>query len=191
MSGHQVKKGRYMNVKLSAVVLAVAGLVGCASNPAPDVSGKVRDSLKQAGLNDVTVSQNRDKGVVTLGGNVAQDADKLRAEQIAKQVAAGQVVADEIAVLPPNDRSAAKSVNSDLDKGIEANLDAALTQANIKGVSHSTKNGVVTLKGDLETPALRANVERLATGVPNVQQVVNEIDVKNQRATSSSADRSK
>lgn len=180
-----------MNVKLSAVVLAVAGLVGCASNPAPDVSGKVRDSLKQAGLNDVTVSQNRDKGVVTLGGNVAQDADKLRAEQIAKQVAAGQVVADEIAVLPPNDRSAAKSVNSDLDKGIEANLDAALTQANIKGVSHSTKNGVVTLKGDLETPALRANVERLATGVPNVQQVVNEIDVKNQRATSSSADRSK
>jgi hypothetical protein len=26
--------------------------------------------------------------------------------------------------------------------------------------------------------------------VPNVQQVVNEIDVKNQRATSSSADRS-
>lgn len=180
-----------MNVKLSAVVLAVAGLVGCASNPAPDVSGKVRDSLKQAGLNDVTVSQNRDKGVVTLGGNVAQDADKLRAEQIAKQVAGGQVVADEIAVLPPNDRSAAKSVNSDLDKGIEANLDAALTQANIKGVSHSTKNGVVTLKGDLETPALRANVERLATGVPNVQQVVNEIDVKNQRATSSSADRSK
>jgi hyperosmotically inducible periplasmic protein len=180
-----------MNVKLSAVVLAVAGLVGCASNPAPDVSAKIRDSLKQAGLNDVTVSQNRDKGVVTLGGNVTQDADKLRAEQIAKPLAAGQVVADEIAVLPPSDRSAAKSVNSDLDKGIEANLDAALTQANIKGVRHSTKNGVVTLKGNLETPALRANVERIATGVPNVQQVVNEIDVKNQRATSSSADRSK
>jgi hyperosmotically inducible protein len=142
-------------------------------------------------LNDVTVSQNRDKGVVTLGGNVAQDADKLRAEQIAKPLATGQVVADEIAVLPPTDRADAKSVNSDLDKGIESNLDAALTQANIKGVHHSTKNGVVTLKGNLETPALRANAERIATGVPNVRQVVNEIDVKNQRATSSSADRSK
>jgi hypothetical protein len=29
-------------------------------------------------------------------------------------------------------------------------------------------------------------VEKLATGVPNVQQVVNELQVKNQKATSSS-----
>ena len=97
-------------------------------------------------------------------------------------------------MLPKNAESAAKTVNSDLDKGIEANLDAALTQARIKGIHHSTKNGVVTLKGDLPTPAMRADAERIATGVPNVQQVVNEIDVKNQRATSSadrSADRSK
>ena len=183
-----------MTAKVSFIALALAALMGCASNRAPDVAGDIRNSLKQAGLNDVSVSQDRDKGVVTLAGNVNQDADKIRAEQIAKPLAKGQVVADEIAVLPKNAESAAKTVNSDLDKGIEANLDAALTQANIKGVHHSTKNGVVTLKGDLETPALRADAERIATGVPNVQQVVNEIDVKHQRATSSadrSADRSK
>jgi len=179
-----------MTAKVSFIALALAALMGCASNRAPDVACDIRNSLKQAGLNDVSVSQDRDKGVVTLGGNVNQDADKIRAEQIAKPLAKGQVVADEIAVLPKNAESVGKTVNSDLDKGIEANLDAALTQANIKGVHHSTKNGVVTLKGDLETPALRADAERIATGVPNVQQVVNEIDVKNQRATSSSADRS-
>ena len=178
-------------MKLAILGLATLGLIGCASNQAPDVAGKVRDSLKQAGLNNVTVSQDRNKGVVTLGGNVNQAADKQRAEQIAQPIAAGQVVADEIAVLPNGNQSEVKTVNSDLDKGIQDNLDAALTQANIKGVSHSTKNGVVTLKGDLETPALRADAERLATGVPNVKQVVNEIDVKHQRATSSSADRSK
>lgn len=180
-----------MNSKLSIVALALAGLVGCASNPAPDVAGKIRDSMKQAGLNDVTVSQDRTKGVVTLGGKVAQATDKARAEQVAQPLAAGQVIADEIAVLPSGSETAAKSVDSDLDKGIEANLDAALTSANIKGVHHSTKNGVVTLTGDLETPALRSNAEKLASKVPNVQQVVNKIDVKNQRATSSSADRSK
>ena len=180
-----------MKFKVSIVTLAVAGLIGCAANRAPDVAGNIRDSLKQAGLNDVTVSQDRDKGVVTLGGNVKQDTEKARAEGIAKQLAGGQVVADQIAVLPNGAESAAKSVNSDLDKGIEANLDAALTQANIKGVTHDTKNGVVTLKGNLETPALRSNVERIAAGVPNVQQVVNKIDLKNQRATSSSADRSR
>jgi len=173
------------------MALTLGFLIGCSSNPAPDVAGNIRDSLKRAGLNDVSVSQNREKGVVTLAGNVKQEADKQRAEQIAKPLAAGQVVADEIAVLPDANGSTAKAVNSDLDKGIEANLDAALKQANIKGLRHSTTNGVVTLKGELNTPAMRADAERLASGVPNVQQVVNEIDVKHQRATSSgSADRS-
>ena len=180
-----------MKITLSLIALSLAGFVGCASNQAPDVSAKIRDSLNQAGLNNVTVSQNRDKGVVTLGGNVAQDADKARAEQIAQPLAAGQVVANEIAVVPAND-SAAKTVNSDQDKGIEDNLDAAFAKAHMKGVHHSTKSGVVTLTGDLATSAQRANAERIASGVANVQQVVNEIDVKHRRATStSSADRSK
>lgn len=181
----------YSKLSLSGVVFAAAMLAGCASNRAPDVAGQIRDSLKQNGLNDVSVAQDRDKGVVTLTGNVKQEAEKARAEAIAKPLAAGQVVADEIAVLPNGAESATKSVDSDLDKGIEANLDAAFTQANLKGVRHSTKNGVVTLKGELPTPTMRADAERTAAGVPNVQQVVNEIDVKHQRATSSSADRSR
>ena len=175
-----------MKGNLIVSVLAAAALIGCTANRAPDVTAQIRNSLKQAGLNSVTVSQNRDKGVVTLGGNVAQTQDKARAEQIAQPLAQGQVVADEIAVLPNGYQSQARSVDSDLDKGIQANLDAALTQANIKGVSHSTKNGVVTLTGELETPQIRQYAEKVASGVPNVQQVVNEIDVKNQPATTTS-----
>lgn len=175
-----------MNKKSILTALAATVLFGCASNPAPDVAGQIRNSLKQAGLNSVTVAQDRQKGVVTLGGSVAQVQDKQRAEQIAQPIAQGQVVADQIAVLPNGYQSQARSVDSDLDRGIQANLDAAFTQANLKGVSHSTKNGVVTLTGELETPDLRQNAERIAAGVPNVQQVVNEVDVKNQRATSTS-----
>jgi hyperosmotically inducible periplasmic protein len=178
-----------MRAYLSVIPLAVAGLVGCASNRAPDVAGKVRDSIKQAGLKDVTVSQDRDKGVVTLGGDVASVDQKAQAAQIAQPIAGEQVVANEIAVVP-NGNTSAKTVYSDFDKGIEANLDAMLTQSNIKGITHSTKQGVVTLKGDLPTPQLRAEAEHVAAQVPNVQQVVNEISVKNQWATSSSADRS-
>lgn len=183
-----------MQFKLSLIVLAIAGLVGCASNnKAPDVTGKISNSLKQAGLNNVTVSQDRDRGVVTLGGNVTDAQQKSQAEQIAQPLAAGQVVSDQIAVVP-NNASNAKTANSDYDKGIQENLDAALAQANIKGIHHSTKNGVVTLSGKLPTQALRSQAEQIADGVPNVQQVVNEIDVKNQRATTSSpssANRSK
>jgi len=184
-----------MQSKLLVLTLAVAGAVGglvsCAKNATPDVTSNVRNALKQAGLSDVTVSQDRDKGVVTLGGNVHQEADKQRAEQIASGQAGGQVVADQIAVLPQGNESAAKNVNSDLDKAIEANLDAAFIQAKLKGVHHSTKNGVVTLKGDLDTQAHRTEAERVAAAVPNVQQVVNEIDLPHQRATTSAADRSR
>ena len=43
-------------------------------------------------------------------------------------MAGAQVVSNAIAVLPPGSESEAKTVNSDLDKGIDKNLDAALIQ---------------------------------------------------------------
>jgi len=77
-------------------LLAVVALVGCSgtARQSPDVSDSIRKSLDQAGLKDVSVSQDRDKGVVTLGGHVASDADKSQSESIAKLVATGQVVAN-------------------------------------------------------------------------------------------------
>jgi hyperosmotically inducible protein len=125
-------------------------LVGCSHAPAksPDVADAIRQSLDQSGLKDVSVSQDRDKGVVTLGGNVAADGDKSQAESIAKSIATGQVVADQIAVLPPGAESSSKTVNSDLDKGIDKNLDATLIQNGLhKGVKYDVKNGVVTSGG--------------------------------------------
>jgi BON domain len=86
----------------------------------------IRKSLDQAGLKDVSVGQDRDKAVVTLGGHVPSDVDKSQAESIAKSIAGVQVVSNQIGVIPPATESQAKTVNSDLDKGIERNLDAAL-----------------------------------------------------------------
>jgi len=165
-----------------------AVLMGCqkTATQSPDVSSSVRKSLDQAGLKDVSVSQDRDKGVVTLGGHVAADADRTQAEGIAKAIAAGQVVADQIAVVQTGDASAAKAMNSDLDSGIEKNLDAALIQYGLhKNVKYDVKNGVVTLTGDVASNSVRAQAEQIATSVPNVRQVVNELQSKDQKATSS------
>jgi len=183
-----------MKSTVPLIAFALAGLIGC-SNQKPDVTSKVHDSLKQAGLNHVTVSQDRDKGVVTLGGTVDREGEKGQAEEIAKSQADGQLVADQIAVVSDNN-SADRSVNSDLDKAIESNLDAALEQARIKGVHHSTTNGVVKLTGDVNTNATRNQAEHLAAGVPNVQQVVDEVTVNHKQVapsstTGHSADRTK
>jgi osmotically-inducible protein OsmY len=43
---------------------------------------------------------------------------------------------------------------------------------------------VVTLTGEVASQSKRREAERVAGAVPNVQQVVNELQVKNQKATS-------
>jgi BON domain len=57
-----------------------------------------------------------------------------------------------------------------------------------KGLKYDVKNGVVTLTGEVNSQARRAQVKNVASAVPNVQQVVNELQVKNQKATSSHGD---
>ena len=169
----------------SFIAVLLAGCYGTAGK-SPDVSKSIRKSLDQAGLKDVSVSEDRDKGVVTLGGHVAADADKAQAESIAKSMAAGQVVANQIAVMPPGGESDAKAMNSDLDGGIENNLHAALIQSRLqKTVKYEVKNGVVTLTGEVNSQSARTQAEQIAASVPNVQQVVNDLQVKNQKASSS------
>ncbi len=168
-------------------VLLVGALLGCSNTPpkSPDVTDSIRKSLDQSGYKDVSVSQDRDKGVVTLSGTVPAESDKAQAESLAKASAAGQVVANTIAVRPPGEESSAKAVDSDLDKAIEKNLDAALVKRKMdSGVHYDVKNGVVTLKGDTSSQSKRSAIEQIAGGVPNVKQVVNEMEVKGQKATS-------
>jgi osmotically-inducible protein OsmY len=171
-----------------SLALIAAGILGACSNTpkSPDVTDNIRHSLDQAGLKDVSVKQDRDKGVVTLGGHVLNENDKGRADSIARSMATGQVVANEIAVTPPGVEHDAKTVDSDLDKGIDKNLDAALVQNGVRdGVKYAVKNGVVTLKGQVNSHTKRKQLTRIASSVPYVQQVVNELEVKVQRATSS------
>lgn len=170
------------------VVVAVGTLAGCATmtTKSTDVSNSVRASLDQAGLRDVSVSQDRERGIVTLGGHVAADSEKLTAESLAKSIAGAQVVSNQIAVIPPGNESAAKQVNSNLDDGIESNLNAALIQNKLQDtVKYTVKNHVVTLTGEVESQARRKQAAEIAAAVPNVKQVVNTLQVKNQKASSS------
>ena len=178
-----------LSLCLSFLAVVVVGtLVGCSttSTKSADVSDNIRASLDKAGYKDVSVTQDRDKGVVTLGGHVAADGDKSQAESIARSIAGAQVVANQIAVIPPGAESDAKTMNADLDKGIESNLHAALIQAQLQdNVKFSVKNHVVTLTGAVDSQDKRARAQDVAAAVPNVQQVVNELQVKGQKASSS------
>jgi hyperosmotically inducible protein len=178
-----------MTLKWTAGVCLVGALAiaGCnrENNASPDVADSIEKSLHDANLDDVSVDQDRDKGVVTLSGDVASDAEKAQAEAIAKAAAPRDVIANEIRVLPAGMEGRADDVADDLDAGIERNLDAEFTKADVRGVTHSVETQVVTLTGDVATDGDRRRIEKLAAGVPNVKQVVNKLEVRdlNRKAT--------
>jgi hyperosmotically inducible periplasmic protein len=165
----------------SAAILAGSMVVAGCNKPAhPDEKSAVTDSLKNNSLSAVSVSQDRDKGVMTLKGNLDSQDLKNQAENIAKQAAPDYTVANEIGVRPPGANEAG-AVASNLDSAIEDNFKAVIkahANLNDQSISGSAKNGTLVLKGSVKTAKQKKEAEDLAKKVPNVQQVVNEIEIK-------------
>ena len=165
----------------AAVLAGVLAIGGCHSAMHPDEKSAVANSFKNdKNLDSVSVSQDRDKGVMTLTGDVASQNFKDEAENYAKQAAPDYTVANEIGVRPP-DAGQAGAVASDLDNAIEDNFKASIkahTNLDDQSISGSAKNGTLVLKGTVKTAAQKKEAEDLAKHIPNVQQVVNELEIK-------------
>lgn len=180
---------RYKLMLSSAAILAGVMVAGCNKPSHPDEKSAVSDSLKNNNLSAVSVSQDRDKGVMTLKGDLDSKDLKNQAESVARQAAPDYTIADEIGVRPPG-ASEAGSVASNLDSAIEDNFKAMIkahASLNDQSISGSAKNGTLVLKGSVKTAKQKKEAEDLAKKVPNVQQVVNEIEVnpkKHSTATS-------
>jgi hyperosmotically inducible protein len=158
------------------------------NNPSPDMKSDVENALTQAGVTDVTVAQDRDQGVITLSGNVQTIEQKENADYVTRSVSGHDVVSNQIGVRPPGFEKEAKEVDSNLDIAIKANFAASLASRQIDNdVKYDVKNGVLTLHGDVNTQNKRHDLEKIAAGIANVQQVVNQLQVKEQKATGTSA----
>ena len=82
-----------------AVLAGTLAIAGCNTNAAhPDDKSQVNAALSNNNLSNISVSQDRDKGVITLTGNVNSQDQKTQAETLAQQAAPGYTVADEIGV---------------------------------------------------------------------------------------------
>jgi hyperosmotically inducible protein len=177
MQSNLIRRGMLFT---SAAVLAGAlSVAGCHTNH-PDEKDAVTGSLKTNSLGEVSVSQDRDKGVMTLSGDVGTDAQKQQAGTLAQQAAPDYQIANEIGVRPP-ETSQAGPVASDVDKGIEDNFKAVIKSHKAlddQSIHASAKNGTLEIKGSVKTVEQKREVESLAKKVPNVQQVVNELEVK-------------
>ena len=165
----------------TAILAAILAGAGCTqTNTKKSEADTVKQALEQADLKDVRVSDDTDKNTVTLSGTLHSDEAKNRAGEIAKSAAPERTIANEISVQPVGDESRAKDVASNLDDGIENNYKAALIskRLNKQSIHYDAKNGVLTLTCNVKSTAQKSEAELLASKVPNVQQVVNQIEVK-------------
>jgi osmotically-inducible protein OsmY len=89
-------------------------------------------------------------------------------------------MANEISVQPVGSESQAKDVASNLDDRIEKNYKAALIASALdkQHISFTAKNGLLTLTESVHSATERHHAQKLATEIPNVQQVLNQIEVR-------------
>jgi osmotically-inducible protein OsmY len=156
--------------------------IGCSQNKAntPDVKDQVSRSLDNAGFKNISVDVNKDKQLVTLKGNVKSQEEKDQVEQLAKGASSGFVISNEVGVRPEGVEGEARKIDSNVDSAIEKDFKAVIIANRLENqhIRYNAKNGVLTLKGKVENMGVREKAEKLAASVPNVQQVVNELDVK-------------
>jgi len=76
--------------------------------------------------------------------------------------------------------SQAKAVASNLDDGIENNYKAELLSKHLDKLSidYKAKNGVLVLTGSVKNGGQREEAAELAKKVPNVRQVVNQLEIR-------------
>jgi osmotically-inducible protein OsmY len=137
----------------------------------------IKKALEQADLKDV--NEDKNKNVINLSGTLHSENAKLRAGEIAQAAAGNRVIANEISVQPLGTESPARQINTNTDSAIEKNYKAALISKglNKEHIRFKAKNGVLTLQGSVKTPQERREALQIAANIPNVQQVLNEIQV--------------
>ena len=99
---------------------------------------------------------------------------------MAQSAAGSRIIANEISVQPVGAASEAKDEAAALDQGIEKNYKAALISSHFdkQHIDYGTKNDVLTLTGSVHTSAQRKLADQLAGHISHVQQVVNQIEIK-------------
>ena len=172
---------RSLRLIAATAALSMIFSVGCSTQRAsnPSVKDGVENSLKTAGFKDINVDEDRNKGVITLKGNVATQADKEKAEAAAKSAAGNDIIANELLVTG-SDKDKADDVADATDDSIESSFKAMVAKNNWKDqhIRADAEKGVLTLTGDVDTADQRASVESASAKLPGVKQVGNKLVVK-------------
>ena len=158
----------------------------------------ISDDLLKDAILKVTADAGRNQ--VTLSGIVETEAMRDRAIEVARSTGLGVSVRDKIKIIGPKElRSESKQpsgkkpreaseisgssseppIPSLDDSSIYTIIMAGLTaDPSRSGINVDVKNGVVTLRGSVESAAEKIEVERIAAETEDVKRVVNQLRIE-------------
>ena len=161
-----------------ALVLVFAGMASAADIPDAWVTMKTKVSLMTTeGLSAMDLNVDTVKGVVTLHGKVATEAEKAKAETVARGIDGAKEVKNLLQVVPNAQREVVERSDDLIKKGIDDAFKAN-RRVNTSGITVASVNkGVVLLSG--KTKSLEAHLEavEVANAVRGVRRVATEVEV--------------
>ena len=170
-------------VRVTVAAAALSVLLGgtlarAADTPDPWITMKTKIALMTA--EDVSTKDlNVDtvKGVVTLHGMVATDAEKVKAEEVAMKVGGVKAVKNLLQVVPSAKREIVERADAAIKESVESAFKAnhRITDSGIKVAS--VNKGVVLLSGKTKSLEAHAESVQVAYAVRGVRRVSTEVEV--------------
>lgn len=156
---------------LLALMMGAALAGACSSDNDP--KDLVSKELETAQIDDVNLDYDRGNRVLHLKGEVENEAERSRAEEIANRVVGTSgSVANELTIVGMEDRA------DDMDGAIRRELNARMDNDVVlekRDINFDVNNGVVTIKGNVADDTERQKVNDMAKATPNVKDVVNAL----------------
>ena len=160
------------------ILVFAAGVAQAADTPDAWVTIKTKIALMTTeGVSTSDLNVDTVNGVVTLHGKVATEAEKAKAEDVARGIEGAKQVKNLLQVVPNSQRAVVERSDDLIKKGVEAAFNAN-RRVNTSGIKVASVNkGVVLLSG--KTKSLEAYLEsvEVANAVRGVRRVSTEVDV--------------
>lgn len=171
-----MKNSIYLHLGASALCLLVFARPGLATPTDGWITTKAKIALLTDGdVRDFSVHVDTIDRVVTLHGTVANEAEKAKAEKIAKGVEGVQRVRNLLQVVAPRQQNAVETADAVIKASVEKSLaeDPELRDSHV--AVQSVNAGVVLLSG--EAASLSAHLQAIenAWNVAGVRRVASEI----------------
>lgn len=178
---------RFMRISGVALVAALVLLtldVARGSAQAPVANSNVADSRLTVKIDTALWSDLRfmgkqisveiERGVVTLRGKVDSEETKEAASEIVQRIEGVKQVRNELEIVPRERRAEVDAKDQTIARALEEQLkqDPQLQNAVIEA---RVDAGVVTLRGQVRSPAVSSRAVELARAVPGVRSVKNEL----------------